>query len=174
MQDGKSFWPPSQQRGWARTGQAFSSSFPLKAERLKQTTLWPGSEMCRESWLWVLHLREGSYSSLRLQSKGTFSKGWQGNKWEEHSGRAIYLFVTGCTVKKTGVGGFYLAELWNLAWSPSTITTKSTELVFWMWSKTLPHLISVCNRITITSDDNTKVTNDCDLIKRARRLPPAD
>lgn len=38
----------------------------------------------------------------------------------------------------------------------------------------LPHLISACNRTVVTSDDNTKVTNDCDLIKRDRRRPPAD
>ena len=38
----------------------------------------------------------------------------------------------------------------------------------------LPHLISVCNRTVVTSDDNTEVTNNCDLIKRDRRRPPAD
>lgn len=37
-----------------------------------------------------------------------------------------------------------------------------------------PHLISACNRTAITSDDNTEVTNDCDLIKRDRRWLPAD
>lgn len=34
-----------------------------------------------------------------------------------------------------------------------------------------PHLIRACNRITITSGDNTGVTNGCDLIKRERGVP---
>lgn len=37
-----------------------------------------------------------------------------------------------------------------------------------------PHLISACNTTAVTSDDNTGVTNDCDLIKRDKRQPPAE
>lgn len=136
--------------------------------------------MCRETWLWVLDLGEGNYSSLGLQLQTTFSEGWQEDKWEEHSDQAIHLLCLDQHVtisaqwRKLLVAGLKAVFRGEVQVGSNLVHHRSCGGCLFDAERDPPHLISACNTTAVTSDDNTGVTNDCDLIKRDKRQPPAE
>lgn len=135
--------------GWAGTGQEFSSSFPLKSERLRQTMVAASKWDVRGN----LALGLGSWRGQLLITWATVTDNvfWGLTRgsvrrafWSGHTSSvpgSAYNYQ--CTIKKTASS---LSESWVLGWSPSLFKFSSPPKLWGLsfWCRGRPATPNLC------------------------------